>query len=141
MARSRVLRPLVVIAAAVLVATLLVLEMSGLAEAASSSSSAPGAPGEQAVWTGADKDGFGTSKTTNSKVWYTLDDGELTEVYYSDIGTPSVRDLQFVVSDGKTFAERESDATTHEVRLVDERALVYRQVNTDKDSRYRITKT
>src|SRR5215211_40823 len=142
MARSRVLRPLVVIAAAVLVATLLVLEMSGLAEAASSSSSAPGAPGEQAVWTGADKDGFGTSKTTNSKVWYTLDDGELTEVYYSDIGTPSVRDLQFVVSDGKTFAELETDATNHEVKLLDGgRSLTYRQINTDKSGEYRITKT
>jgi len=133
---------LVVIAAAVLVATLLVLEMSGLAEAASSSSSAPGAPGEQAVWTGADKDGFGTSKTTNSKVWYTLDDGELTEVYYSDIGTPSVRDLQFVVSDGKTFAELETDATNHEVKLLDGgRSLTYRQINTDKSGEYRITKT
>src|SRR5215203_550753 len=102
---------------------------------------APGAPGEKAAWTEADKDGIGTSTTTSSKVWYTLDDGELTEVYYPDLGTPSVRDLQFIVSDGKTFAERESDATTHEVRLVDERALVYRQVNTDKDGRYRITKT
>jgi glucoamylase len=142
MARSGVLRPLVVIAAAVLVATLLVLEMSGLAEAASSSSSAPGAPGEQAVWTEADKDGFGTSKTINSKVWYTLDDGELTEVYYPDIGTPSVRDLQFVVSDGKTFAELETDATNHEVKLLDGgRSLTYRQINTDKSGEYRITKT
>jgi glucoamylase len=90
MARSGVLRPSVVIAAAVLVATLLVLAVTGLAKAASSSSSAPGAPGEPAVWTEADKDGFGTSKTTSSKVWYTLDDGELTEVYYPDIGTPCV---------------------------------------------------
>ena len=52
-----------------------------------------------------------------------------------------MRDLQFVVSDGKTFAERETRATTHKVRLVDDRALVYRQVNTDKDGKYRITKT
>src|SRR5215210_8188022 len=111
-------------------------------EAAKPSGDAPGAPGEvPANWTEADKDGYGTSTTTGSKVWYTLDDGELTDVYYPDLGTPSVRDLQFIVSDGKTFAERESDATTHEVRLVDERALVYRQVNTDKDGRYRITKT
>src|SRR5215216_2537103 len=101
---------------------------------------APGAPGDKAVWTEADKDGFGTSTTTDSKVWYTLDDGELTEVYYPDLGTPSVRDLQFIVSDGKTFAELETDATTHEVQLVDEQALVYRQINT-KTGKYRITKT
>src|SRR4051795_13128420 len=63
---------------------------------------APGAPGDNAIWTPANKTGFGTSPTTSSKVWYTLGDGKLTEVYYPDLGTPSVRDLQFVVSDGKT---------------------------------------
>src|SRR5215217_8082082 len=102
---------------------------------------APGAPGANAIWTPANKTGFGTSTTTTSKVWHTLDDGRLTEIYYPDLGTPSVRDLQFIVSDGKTFAERETDSTTHEVELVDERALVYRQVNTDIGDKYRITKT
>jgi len=108
---------------------------------AASPSRAPGAPGDKAVWTEADKDGFGTSTTTASKVWYTLDDGELTEVYYPDLGTPSVRDLQFIVSDGKTFAELETDATTHKVQLVDEKALGYQQINTDKTGNYRITKS
>jgi glucoamylase len=141
MARSRVLRPWVVVVAAILVASLLVLALTGLAEAAPSSSSAPGAPGDPAVWTPADKDGFGTSKTTTSKVWYTLNNGELTEVYYPNLGTPSVRDLQFIVSDGKTFADLETDATTQHVQLVDNQALEYRQIDTDKDGKYRITKT
>jgi glucoamylase len=74
-------------------------------------------------------------------LWYTLNNGELTEVYYPDLITPSVRDLQFVVSDGATFAERETDATTPSVQLVDGRALEYRQIDTDKDGKYRITKT
>src|SRR5215212_884354 len=140
MAKSGILRPWVVVVAAVLVATVLLLALSGLAEAASP---APGAPGDPAVWTPADKDGFGTSNTTASKVWYTLNDGELTEVYYPNLGTPSVRDLQFVVSDGETFADLETDATTHEVELVDNRALEYRQIDTDKGEqpKYRITKT
>jgi glucoamylase len=139
MTKSNVLRASAVVAAAVLAASL--LAVTGLAEAAPNSASAPGAPGEPAVWTEADKDGFGTSTTTTSKVWYTLDDGTLTEVYYPDLGTPSVRDLQFIVSDGATFAEREIDATTHQVQLVDGRSLTYRQVNTDKSGDYRITKT
>jgi glucoamylase len=141
MARSGILRPWVVVVAAILVASLLVLAFTGLAEAASSSSSAPGAPGDPAVWTPADKDGFGTSKSTTSKVWYTLNNGELTEVYYPNLGTPSVRDLQFIVSDGKTFADLETEATTQHVQLVDNRALEYRQIDTDKDGKYRITKT
>src|SRR5918995_6689045 len=72
-----------------------------------------------AVWTEADKDGFGTSTEESSKVWYTLDDRKLTEVYYPDLGTPSVRDLQFVISDGQTFAELESEATNQQVQLID----------------------
>ena len=44
---------------------------------------APGAPGATALWTAGDKDGFGTATTSASKAWYTLDGGELTEVYYA----------------------------------------------------------
>jgi glucoamylase len=102
--------------------------------------SALGGPGEKAFWTEADKDGFGTATTTTSKVWHTLDDGELTEVFYPDIETPAVRDTQFVVSDGKTFAERERDAAVHRVELADARSLTYRQVN-ESPHRWRITKT
>jgi glucoamylase len=102
---------------------------------------APGGPGETAIWTPADKTGFGTSTTSASKVWHTLQDGKLTEVYYPDLGTPSVRDLQFIVSDGKTFAELESDATTQHTELADARSLTYRQVNTANSGAYRITKT
>ncbi len=138
--RSNVPRTSAVLTA-VLAAGLLAVLVAGLAGAAPGSGGAPGAPGDKALWTEADKDGFGTSTTTGSKVWYTLDDGELTEVYYPDLGTPSVRDLQFIVSDGETFAERETVATDQQVQLVDERALQYRQINTDKDGKYRITKT
>jgi glucoamylase len=102
---------------------------------------APGAPGAAAVWTEGDKHGFGTSTTTQSKVWYTLGQGQLTEVYYPQLDTPSVRNLELIVSDGRTFAEREEDATVHTVSLVDPMALIYRQVNTAKSGRYRITKT
>jgi len=102
---------------------------------------APGAPGANAIWTPANKTGFGTSTTTTSKVWHTLQNGKLTEVYYPDLGTPSVRDLQFIVSDGKTFAERESDSTTQRTKLADMRSLTYRQTNTAKSRRWRITKT
>src|SRR4051794_34731298 len=100
---------------------------------------APGGPGQKTVWAEADKDGFGTSTTTQSKVWPTLDDGILTEVYYPNLGTPSVRDLQFIVSDGKTFSDRERENTRHRTVLTDPRSLTYRQVN--RTARYRITKT
>jgi glucoamylase len=102
---------------------------------------APGGPGAKAVWTEADKDGFGTSHTLASKVWHTLDDGRLTEVYYPDLGTPAVRDLQLAVSDGHGPVEREQSATRQRVELLDSKSLSYRQINTDRDGLYRIVKT
>jgi glucoamylase len=100
---------------------------------------APGAPGAVANWTAGDKDGFGTARPLASKVWFTLQGGELSEVYAPDLGTPSFRDLQFVVSDGKTFSERETDVAQHSTRLADARSLTYRQVSST--SRWRLTKT
>jgi glucoamylase len=123
-----------------LAATALVLAVSAAAPAGAADT-APGAPGAIANWTEGDKDGFGGATSLRSKVWFTLDDGELTEVYFPDLGTPSVRDLQFVVSDGRTFTEREREDAGHEVRLVDRRSLTYRQVNTAHSGRWRITKT
>src|SRR5947209_5972353 len=102
---------------------------------------APGAPGARALWTAGNKDGFGTSTTLGSKVWYTLNGGELTEVYYPNLGTPAVRDLQFVVTDGKSWVEREREDTSHTLVGTDARSLSYQQVNTDAARRFRIVKT
>ena len=63
--------------------------------------------GNVANWAPGNKEGFGTSTTTAGKAWFTLQGGELSEVYAPDLGTPALRDLQFVVSDGRTFTERE----------------------------------
>jgi glucoamylase len=117
------------------------LLLLALASTALAGQTAPGAPGQPAVWTPANKDGFGTAAATSSHLWYTLGNGELTEVYYPNLGTPNVRDLQLIVSDGKTFAEREADSTTHEVQLADSRSLTYRQIDTELAGRYQITKT
>jgi glucoamylase len=67
-------------------------------------------------WLPADKQGFGTSRTRASKVWFTLEGGELSEVYYPTLDTPSFRDLQFAV-DGAPSATppcTPSSSPTHE---------------------------
>jgi glucoamylase len=103
---------------------------------------APGYPGAAATWSPGDKDGFGTAiGAPRSKVWYTLNNGTLSEIYHPRIDTTATRDTQLVVSDGATFSEREDAATVHRTELVDRRALVYRQVNTAQSGKYRITKT
>ena len=121
-------------------AIIAILFLLAVAAGAAAAPTAPGGPGATADWTEADKDGYATSARSASKVWHTLDDGRLTEVFYPDLGTPSVRTLDFVVSDGKTFAQRDSDAANRRIELVDSRSLTYRQVNV-QPGRFRVTKT
>ncbi len=109
--------------------------------AAAQGGEAPGAPGAPSDWVTGDKDGFGTARGIASKVWYTLHGGELSEIYYPRIDTPSTRDTELVVSDGRTFTDRESTDTVHHVRLVDRRSLTYRQIDRARSGRYVITKT
>ena len=79
------------------------------APVAAQAAQAPGAPGERHTWAPADKHGFGTATRPSSNVWFTLRAAELTEIYYPDLSTPSFRDLEFAVTDGKTFLDRETD--------------------------------
>lgn len=63
------------------------------APVAAHTASAPGAPGSEAVFTPADKQGFGTARSDRSPVWFTLGRTGMTEVFYPDLSTPAVREL------------------------------------------------
>lgn len=102
---------------------------------------APDAPGIDAVWDSGAKQGLGTSTSTTSPLWYTLGNGITTEVYYPQVDTPDVHDLQCLVTDGSGFTDQEKADTTHAVALDDSRTLSYRQTNSAHNGRYRITKT
>jgi glucoamylase len=136
MLRTRLTR----IGGAVAVVALTLLAVAA-PHARAASGVAPGAPGATALWTAGNKDGFGAATGLGSRVWYTLGGGELTEVYYPNLGTPAVRDLQFVVSDGRSFVAREHEDARHALSVTDPGSLSYRQVSTDPAGRYRLTKT
>jgi glucoamylase len=63
---------------------------------------APGSPGKDAQWATAGKQAVGTSANVGSKVWFTLAQGVMTEVYYPNVTIANVRVLQFVVVNRKT---------------------------------------
>ena len=130
-----------VISAGAAGAAVLALVVLPAGSGAAAARSAPGAPGQASDWNPGDKNGFGTAVGTASKVWYTLADGELTDVYYPRIDTPSIRDSQFVVTDGRTFTDREDRDSTHRVTLLSPNSLTYRITNTAKSGAWRITKT
>ncbi|HNG93423.1 MAG TPA: hypothetical protein PLB32_11540, partial [Acidobacteriota bacterium] len=50
--------------------------------ACAATQAAKGQPGVTSSWTTGNKTGLGTSLSVRSKVWFTLADGQLTEVYY-----------------------------------------------------------
>jgi glucoamylase len=103
---------------------------------------APGAPGADAHWASAGKDAVGTSNTFESKVWFTLAGGALTEVYYPTVDVANVQTLQFVVvSDNSRRVEVETKDTRHRIEILDARALSFRQTNTALSGAYTLTKT
>ena len=101
---------------------------------------APNGPGNDAHWPSAAKNGFGTANTLRSKVWFTLADGVLTEVYYPTVDVPNVERLQLIIVDG-TYVQTEVEDTIHQTEIVDWRSLSFRQVNTARNGNYKITKT
>jgi glucoamylase len=103
---------------------------------------APGAPGKDAQWESAGKVGIGTSASLESKVWFTLGKGVMTEVYYPTVDVANVRLLQFVVvsADGKRI-ETEAADTLHRVEVPDSQSLTFKQINVAKSGAYTLTKT
>lgn len=103
---------------------------------------APGGPGLDAQWASAGKQGVGTSASLTSKVWFTLQGGALTEVYYPNVAVGNVHLLQFVVVDPETGkVETERDDARHEILVPRNDALTFQQVNTARSGKWKITKT
>lgn len=102
---------------------------------------APGGPGIEPRWTRGSKVAVGTAYSTSSRVWYTLECGCISEVYYPTIDSPQIRDLQFLVTDGETFFHDERRHFAGEIDCLPGRALGFEVVNREKEGRYRIHKT
>ena len=108
---------------------------------AAAAGSAPGAPGSNATWDESQVTGFADSLGAASKVWYTLGNGELENVFYPETDTPDTFGLQYVVTNGSSFASTETTGTSHTITLADPNALVWQQVNKATNGDFTITKT
>ncbi|MCL5044539.1 MAG: glycoside hydrolase family 15 protein [Deltaproteobacteria bacterium] len=97
-----------------------------------------GGPGIEPRWTHSAKDAVGTAYSTSSRVWFTVSNGVVSEVYYPSIDRPQVRDLQLLITDGETFFH---DAHRHlecRVEYFEAGGLGIRMVNADRQGRYRV---
>ncbi len=59
------------------------------------------------------KDCLGTARNTTSKVWYTVANGVLSDVYYPTVDNTNLETLQYVVTDGSTFTDLQTRDMTY----------------------------
>lgn len=99
-----------------------------------------GWPGIEPRWARGNKDGIGTAYSADSKVWFTVWRGTLTEVYYPTVDRPQLRDLEYLVTDGTSFFHEEKRHLNCTIQRISHYALGYRVTNSDPGGRYSINK-
>jgi glucoamylase len=77
---------------------------------------APGAPGLPPRWSNSAKEAVGCALGP-SRLWFTMGQGIVNEVYYPRIDIPQIRDLGFIVADGKGFWIEVKSLARHEMEL------------------------
>ncbi|MBD2509445.1 glucan 1,4-alpha-glucosidase [Nostoc muscorum FACHB-395] len=95
-----------------------------------------GSPGIEPRWTHANKEAVGTAYSTSSRVWFTVCNGVVTEVYHPTVDRPQIRDLQYLISDGKSFFHDEKRHLESKVEQMWTHGLGYRVTNSDPQGRY-----
>ena len=99
-----------------------------------------GKPGIEPRWTHSNKSGVGTAYSASSHLWFTIWNGIVTEVYYPTVDRPQLRDLQYLITDGRTFFHEEKRDLTVKMERISDHVLGYRCINAEADGRYTITK-
>jgi glucoamylase len=103
-------------------------------------SEAFGAPGIAPRWTHANKDGVGTAYSADSRVWFTIWNGVVTEVYNPTVDRPQIRDLQYLITDGQSFFHEEKRDLQSKTESLWDHTLGYRITNWEPQGRYTIIK-
>ncbi len=100
---------------------------------------APGGPGKAASWSSGAKTAVGTAISLESRVWFTIADGILTELYFPDIDCANLRDLRFVVAGGGFVSDEQKDAD-HKVEPLSPGVPGFRISSTGRRKDYRLDK-
>jgi glucoamylase len=76
---------------------------------------AHGKPGDKPRWSSGAKTLVGTAASARSRIWYTIADGTLNEIYFPDVDQANTRSVRFLVSDGRSFFSDEQWDAEHTV--------------------------
>jgi len=100
-----------------------------------------GAPGIPPRWSHSNKDGVGTAYSADSRLWFTLWRGAVTETYFPTIDRPQLRDMQYLFTDGRTFFHEERRHLKSVTDRPNDHALGYRVRSEAPEGRYVVHKT
>ncbi|HEY1716220.1 MAG TPA: glycoside hydrolase family 15 protein, partial [Solirubrobacteraceae bacterium] len=84
------------------------------------------------------KDCFGTARNTTSKVWFTVAGGVLSDVFSPNIEATNVNTVQYIVSDGHSFADLQQRDMTYSLASPDRSGMVCRVTSSDRAHGFRL---
>lgn len=101
---------------------------------------ARGRPGAKPRWASGAKTIVGTGIQPESRIWYTIANGTLSEIYHPDVDQANTRAVRFIViGDDGFFADETSDAN-HKVEWLETGAPGCRIESTSKSGAFALTK-
>ena len=101
---------------------------------------APGRPGKKPHWSSGAKTAVGAAVSSESRVWFTIANGVLSELYFPDVDTANTRSVRFVVAEGAGFFADEEPDCDHVVEPVEDGIPAYRSSSTSKAKRFVLKK-
>jgi glucoamylase len=135
MIRRRVFLPAVVAALA-----LASIGFSSVGASANSDVPATGGPGTPSHQDQSRKDCVGTARDTTSKIWFTVANGVLSDVYAPTVDATNVETMQYIVTDGSTFTDLQSRDMTYTAKS-DATGMTCTVTSTAKDKSYELVTT
>jgi glucoamylase len=108
------------------------------APAKAADSAAPDGPGATSYLDLGRKDCLGTARNTSSRVWYTVADGVLSDVYYPTTDNTDNKTVQYIVTDGRTFTDLQQRDMSYTVRALDNTGMACQVTATSTRHGYRL---
>jgi glucoamylase len=87
------------------------------------------------------KDCVGTAYGSTSKVWFTIANGVLSDVYSPTVDNTNVETMQFVVTDGSTFTDLQTRDMTYTVRPAGDSGMSCQVTSTARSGKYKLIAT
>ena len=101
---------------------------------------ARGGPGSQPRWTSGAKTLVGTAQSARSRIWFTVNDGVLAEIYFPDVDQANTRVVRFLITGPDGYFSDELWDAEHKVTWLEEGVPGARVETRSKDGRYTLVK-